>query len=629
MMQTLKFKTVFCIIDALDECDVKTARDLVSDLLRLMSSSKTPMKIFFSSRLNVNIERHLSTYSSISAITMDWKLIHADIDKVVKHRLKLVGRELDLTQDEEDQIREEIVGRADGMFLWAILAVNEIENIEDLADDLNPADLVRSLPADLPKLYDRMWGRLPQDTLDLGGRTLKKSEFILAWVLLAGRPMTLSEFRPIIAIREGDTSFKDIQSRIVRNIRTKIKDLPFLEIPTTATGLLGSPGSNDDRCSTVRLIHQSAKDYLEPKLKFYEKILARLCITMLKFKEFSDPSWQENIPDGPEGATAVTTNPSVIPLFRSRLASFDPLDYVGSFWFAHLRAAGDLDDNTISLVHSFIAEEKMLVNVRVWLQIMNFNMFGFPTYIDSPAIHISSSLGLANITRYLIAHGHDVNERDSANRLPLQVALTFHTDPETCMALKENMQHICEGWVPSDPNFAAMCGQQESLDYSEQPDILGRTILHYACAGANLTTIQEVLERFPKVQGVKDAYGACCWDLLINAASRESMESMDAPLPRNSPDNLSKARGHPCLAPTINIGNWIECFVCKVSIDGYYHRKFSRDYTVQTALAGVLTLQIPKTVANVSSIGICARHAGMQATGVCVLQKVTNYAFAS
>ncbi|CAI6099559.1 unnamed protein product [Clonostachys chloroleuca] len=576
MVHTFKFSTVFCIIDALDECEKDTAKSLVSNMLELMSLSKPVIKIYFSSRIRVNSKRHFSLKDSIGVITLSGEKISAevekDIDKLVRYQLRQVRYDLDLSQDEEDQLREEIVRRARGMFLWAILAVKEIENTKHIQNDLNPTDLIKSMPAGLPDLYGRIWRRIDPDTIKPAEKEVRRYEYILAWVLFARRPMTLSELRAATSAQEDDKSYESLKSRMVRDIRRQIEDIPFLEIITVGSSV--SAGTNKDQSSTVRLIHQSAKDYLKPKLKSYEKLIMRLCVTILKFEEFSDPSWQKIPPGYPSESDMA--DETVIQEFRSRLQSFDPLYYAVLFWFVHLQAVGNPDDSTIALVCSFIAERKIRNNVRVWVQSFNLHHIAYPAYIDAPAMHMCASLGLASIARYLINHGHNVNERDSENRLPLELAFAFNSGTETRMLLKGNINEISDGWIPSDLNIATLCGHREALALLQEKhaeidrlDTLGRSILHYACVGGNLEIICELWNQFPRAREVKDVYGARCRDLVINAELREALDTKLEK--RDKPD---KAYVKPCQAPFVNFGIRNKCYFCKKLLDGYLYRMF-------------------------------------------------------
>jgi hypothetical protein len=122
---------------------------------------------------------------------------------------------------------------------------------------------------------------------------------ILIWILLAARPLTLSELNMVLAMRlpeTNETSGLPLESRLFKNVAyvvlyffapfieiiiRKSRDDPSSNVRVSTVKALWSFGSINNSIAIVRLVHQSAQAYLLQKSTehFSGQLLKRASLT--------------------------------------------------------------------------------------------------------------------------------------------------------------------------------------------------------------------------------------------------------------------------------------------------------------------------------------------------------------
>lgn len=456
MIKISRVETFHCFIDGLDECEQKSTTELIGCLSEIMNSNDGPVvKFFISSRRNTDIQDDLSEYSPVS-IHLSPESIRGDIEVIVEERLRKLSRRLGYNEVETTKLKERIVKRAEGMFLWVDLAVQEINNIQGLTQiSLNTA--IEALPMGLAPLYDRIisdiWKECSETEVSLIWR-------MIWWVLRAARPLSLSELRVAIALEIGDTSFEQCKERMVLNIEYEVQRIPFLEIVDSTERQDDIAQTQQDTSQqqrmfiqtentyapTVRLIHQSAKDYLLqythrntaeaslPKLlELGHGYMAGICITLLKLKEFSEGkvmTLAELIEFSGHSLDYENWGEDMyISLVRKAvkdtLQHYSLLGYAAIFWSYHFRVIPTPTDDLLELGWSFLCGS--WVNIYHWARIFNFvaalgtNVYGIENHGLS-GLHIAAGEGIGSLVETLIKRGEDVNKLDDYGRSPTHMA---------------------------------------------------------------------------------------------------------------------------------------------------------------------------------------------------------------
>ncbi|KAL2801613.1 hypothetical protein BJX63DRAFT_169190 [Aspergillus granulosus] len=224
--------TIYLLVDALDECETG-----LSDLLKLIARTKfisaAVVKWIVSSRNRDEIEQELEFGTKEASLSLELNASHvsdavaAFIDDRVS-RLKALQRNGALLK----QVKEQLLQKSDGTFLWVALVVQEMQKCRRLSEMIK---LLERTPRGLAPLYDRML----QQIQHFEGLDRESCILVLSIVTLGYRPLHLHELCLVAGLHKQPYGLDDL------------KDI---------MGMCGSFLTIRD--DYVYLIHQSAKDYL-------------------------------------------------------------------------------------------------------------------------------------------------------------------------------------------------------------------------------------------------------------------------------------------------------------------------------------------------------------------------------
>lgn len=112
-------KTVYCVVDGLDEYDQASMEDFLEMVPELLgeqgvNGSGTTFKLLLTSRPEEHIIDALKGVSH--SIRIDSKVIEKDIEKLVIERMERLKKKLRLKPQEEEEFRNDLVKRAEGSF---------------------------------------------------------------------------------------------------------------------------------------------------------------------------------------------------------------------------------------------------------------------------------------------------------------------------------------------------------------------------------------------------------------------------------------------------------------------------------------------------------------------------------
>lgn len=121
-------KPQFWIIDALDECPSKSLSALIQMVAKV--DDRVPFRIFATSRPNTQVERLLKQerVRYVESYTgKDGSM--GDIAAYIRSRSKLAALE-----DNDEEIVSDIVKKSRGVFLWASLIADRLEELYSIED---------------------------------------------------------------------------------------------------------------------------------------------------------------------------------------------------------------------------------------------------------------------------------------------------------------------------------------------------------------------------------------------------------------------------------------------------------------------------------------------------------------
>ncbi|ESZ94302.1 hypothetical protein SBOR_5298 [Sclerotinia borealis F-4128] len=250
------FTSTSIIVDGLDE--VVEDRAEVTRLLQSLNKPSGTIKTLFASRNEVDIQRVLVDYPSISiaARSGDLRLyVHSEIENRTKMgKLRIRDRSL------KDHIIKVLTEGADGI------------------SDGDRRDALKQLPPDLPKSYDRVLERVNRSSKE--NQALVKHT--LLWIVYAETPLKIKQLLQALALRPGKKVFE-------------YEYMPTLdELLNWCSSLV----RRDYQLDSVELAHFTVKEYLlsldgscnsifsQYRLSGDHTDIARTCLRFLGLSEF-------------------------------------------------------------------------------------------------------------------------------------------------------------------------------------------------------------------------------------------------------------------------------------------------------------------------------------------------------
>ncbi|KAH7343012.1 hypothetical protein BKA65DRAFT_587311 [Rhexocercosporidium sp. MPI-PUGE-AT-0058] len=229
--------SVRIVIDGLDECQEKSQKVILTELLSAAKASTSTCKIFLSSRVETFISKAMRKKPIISLTEKREKTkVDEDIRDYVRHSLMPLRDNFPGTL--VDDVERTVVRKAQGMFLWVRLVISELSDRES-AYELRKA--AHNLPQGLHEAYRRILDRIQSDYSTYSS---EKAILILQWMACSFRPLKTFEIQDGLVFATSDC---------VLNDDTKSnKSLLDLCKPIVEEGV----------GNTVDFVHFSAKEYI-------------------------------------------------------------------------------------------------------------------------------------------------------------------------------------------------------------------------------------------------------------------------------------------------------------------------------------------------------------------------------
>jgi hypothetical protein len=236
MLRDLVSSAVYCILDGLDECDEASLEVLLKKFRALFTTKfgESPachLNLIVVSRDHPDfIPEILSNFSRIRLDPDADKEVNNDVHRFIEVKINDLSIHREYPEPLRVRVEKVFQDRAQGAFLWVGIVAQELRRYK--ATEVEKAlDL---FPAGLEELYARMLLQIDLNRRETAAR-------ILLWVVMAIRPLTLSELSVVINVKPSVGFSRD------EVMRDQVSYCGyFLTIKEDEVGL----------------IHQSAKDYL-------------------------------------------------------------------------------------------------------------------------------------------------------------------------------------------------------------------------------------------------------------------------------------------------------------------------------------------------------------------------------
>ncbi|KAJ4322527.1 hypothetical protein N0V84_004773 [Fusarium piperis] len=221
----------YCVVDALDEMDHGALEPFLQFLDQMGNIHPDRLKLVITSRPIATIERIVRNLRLLD-IRLSKEAVNPDISTYLHHRL---GRS-PLLAESHDTIINEVLKKADGLFLYAKLAMDMIAGLQTLSEITKT---LTTMPVNLSVMYSNLLRE------HIGRTGLPEGLYILVLQLVthATRPLRLLEISDCIKVTQPQ--FGEDTGTIKSLIRTSCG--PLLEVLPD---------------ETVRVVHHSLTEYL-------------------------------------------------------------------------------------------------------------------------------------------------------------------------------------------------------------------------------------------------------------------------------------------------------------------------------------------------------------------------------
>ena len=393
---------IVCVLDALDECnDQEQARliECLEDfcLRQRTSSSASCLKFLVTSRpyfeIRWRFDRVLEASNNIELAGNDESAsIKKEIDLVIKHQVANLKREIRLAPNVSDHLEKRLLETEHRTYLWLHLLWNIVrKNLSGTKSEMDR--LIDKLPDDIQGSYEVLLQRCPDPVF---------ARKVLQIVLVAARPLTLTEIDVALNVNEQTSSYADLEQEGPSRLQ---ETLP------SRCGLMVSIIQ-----SKIYFIHQTVKEFLlgkadteRPVGKVWQQsldleeshhLLSKICLRSISFSEV------ELYPAHLCNAVLPEEDREMYPNAYCRSHTF--LSYSAVYWADHFR---DQKSN------------KGIETVEHFLKNSNYrSVTGRWEIAYGTILHATSLGGQKFIVQMLLEKGAEVNAQGDGYGNALQAA---------------------------------------------------------------------------------------------------------------------------------------------------------------------------------------------------------------
>ncbi|KAI1172200.1 hypothetical protein F4777DRAFT_582141 [Nemania sp. FL0916] len=224
----------YCIIDALDECDEESQDTLLQQIEETFHARDAApnLHVLITSRPYQKINEYLKQFSNKNLASFAER--KHDIDRFIEERVNALADKKKYPERTKRQVLEILTEKAEGTFLWASLACQELK-------DVPSKDAVQILQ-DIPQGLHSLYRKLLDTAVTRKGATASNIKRILSLVIACEEPLSLLELSEACELHHMEEDTDTIQ---------------FMQEEVDSCRLLIN--IHDEK---VFLLHQSVKDFL-------------------------------------------------------------------------------------------------------------------------------------------------------------------------------------------------------------------------------------------------------------------------------------------------------------------------------------------------------------------------------
>ncbi|KAL2046066.1 hypothetical protein N7G274_001513 [Stereocaulon virgatum] len=428
---------IICVLDALDECNDQEQPRLLECLEDFClgsrtSSSASRLKFLITSRPSFEIRRRfdrlLEASNNIELAGNDESAsIKKEIDLVIRHQVANLKRELRLAPKVSEHLEKRLLETEHRTYLWLHLLWNIVrKNLSGTNFEMDR--LVDNLPDDIKGSYEVLLQKCPDSVF---------ARKVLQLVLVAARPLTLTEIDVALNVNEQTSSYATLEQEGPSRLQETLPSRCGLMISIIH--------------SKVYFIHQTVKEFLLGKLsterpagRVWQQslelaeshhLLSKICLRSISFSEVE----LHRVSLG--NALLPKDNREMEPSTYCRSQPF--LSYSAVHWADHFRDQGS---------------NKGIQNIEYVLEKGNYHqVIGRWGAKYGTLLQAASSGGHNFIVQMLLEKGADVNAQGGLYGNALQAASYKGHDQLVQMLLEKGADVNAQGGRYGNALQAASC----------------------------------------------------------------------------------------------------------------------------------------------------------------------------
>ncbi|EWG55786.1 hypothetical protein FVEG_17593 [Fusarium verticillioides 7600] len=363
-----EYKTIYCVIDALDECEAKSLSLLLRKFERLsqghLDSSPKLRLVCLSRRYPENIPEALLLFSKMELDTMDAR--NEDINQFISFQVQGLAQKKGLSGEMWSSLKDTFQKKSEGTFLWVSFMVQDLQKQRLLDFEAS----LEMLPVGLDAVYERILR-----SIDFENRGMVRG--ILYWILVAKSPLTIPQLCEAVDIGpQGFLTRENVCMELVRSC-----------------GHLLQIRNNRKRSytiQTVTFLHQSARDYLMESDRMLD----------LHTPGFAIPQLHEH-------ATIflirylekISGHPGIESKSIDDIEKDYPMAYYAvEKWFHHFDTLQDITQVMQQGAGFFQGDSKAR---QVWQNLYDFDD-DYEDPFPIPLLHLSARLSLSELTKWCL-----------------------------------------------------------------------------------------------------------------------------------------------------------------------------------------------------------------------------------
>ncbi|KAF9885330.1 hypothetical protein FE257_013047 [Aspergillus nanangensis] len=306
-----KFRRVYVVVDALDECQNKGMAEFLRSIVNA-GLDHSNIKWLLTSRPLDDADRELLTSTDQVGISLELNSNHleASMKTYAKHKVRYLYPLAYCGQHMHQQLENALVQRSEGTFLWISLVCKNLE--DDGSGERVPASkallAIQDMPPGLHPLYKQIFQQILQGKAATANACLR----LLKVMMLVFRPLHRAEVFSVTGLSEEIAS-----QMIIHRCASFIKT----------------------RGATIEFVHQSCRDFLAGSALFGSKDQYGHGDIALSCLSYMSGVLEPNL----IGLPLPNSNPPTRLLeegdFDNQAAVLNTLDYAATLWAEHLAAA--------------------------------------------------------------------------------------------------------------------------------------------------------------------------------------------------------------------------------------------------------------------------------------------------